>query len=330
MKFSFVIPLFNRPEEINELLQSLSKIKGSNFEVIVVEDGSEIDSKSIVEKYLQTLSIKYFFKENSGPGQSRNFGADKAIGNYLIFLDSDCIVPPHYLQTVELFLENNAVDLFGGPDKAHHSFSNLQKAINYSMTSLLTTGGIRGKSESVSSFHPRSFNMGVKKYVFSKIGGFGTMRFGEDLDLSLRILNAGYNSFLIKDAFVYHKRRSNLRQFFKQIYNSGYARIHLTELHPGTLKWIHFLPTVFTLSFLACIILSFFWSFLFILPFVIYAIAICIHSGIENRSLIVSILSIPASFTQHFAYGLGFIDGFISRVVLKKDKKGAFLNRFYK
>ena len=219
LKFSFIIPVYNRPNEVEELLESLSKQTNKNFEVVIVEDGSDLKSDAIVEKYKQQLDISYYFKENTGPGISRNYGFERAQGNYCIFLDSDCILPRHYFETVQNELANNYVDAFGGPDRAHKSFSKLQKAINYSMTSFFTTGGIRGGKKKLDKFFPRSFNMGYSREVFDKTQGFSKLRFGEDIDMSIRIIENGFHTRLIPEAYVYHKRRTNLRQFFKQVFN---------------------------------------------------------------------------------------------------------------
>ena len=222
-KFSFVIPVYNRLEEVEELLASMVSQSVKDFEVIIVEDGSQIKCEEICKKYEKKVDLKYFFKENTGPGQSRNYGVEKATGNYIIFLDSDCVLPNNYFEIVEALIKKDFVDAFGGPDKAHKDFSLLQKAINYSMTSFFTTGGIRGGSEKVDKFYPRSFNMGYSIDVYKKTNGFSKMRFGEDIDMSIRILENGFKTRLFKDAFVYHKRRTSLKQFFKQVFNSGIA-----------------------------------------------------------------------------------------------------------
>ena len=117
LNFSIIIPVYNRPNEIDELLESLTKQDFSDdFEVLVIEDGSTEKSESIVEKYTSKLNLKYFYKENSGAGASRNFGMEKANGNYFIILDSDVIVPKHYLSEVSKALNSNFIDAFGGPD----------------------------------------------------------------------------------------------------------------------------------------------------------------------------------------------------------------------
>ncbi|MDD3875713.1 MAG: glycosyltransferase [Bacteroidales bacterium] len=330
MDLSIIIPVFNRPSEVEELLESLTKQTKTEFEVIIVEDGSTLTCESIVAKYKQFLNIKYFFKSNSGPGQSRNYGAERASGNYFIFLDSDCIIPPHYAETVLSALNNNFIDAFGGPDKAHENFTILQKAINYAMTSFLTTGGIRGGSEKMDKFYPRSFNMGYSKEVFKTTGGFSKMRFGEDIDMSIRILSNAFKTRLIKDAYVFHKRRTNLKQFFKQVHNSGIARINLYKKHKNSLKAVHTLPAIFCAGSLLLIVLSIFISFLFITPIILFALLLFADASIKNKNLLIGFYSIFAAFFQLTGYGSGFLIAFWKRIVLGKDEFSAFKNTFYK
>ncbi|MFN6084425.1 MAG: glycosyltransferase [Fluviicola sp.] len=329
MYFSLIIPVYNRPDEINELLDSLTKQSYKEpFEVVIVEDGSKVDCKSIVENYSQ-LAISYFFKENSGPGDSRNYGMQRAKGDYFIILDSDCIIPEDYLKNVSQELNDNFVDCFGGPDAAHASFTVLQKAINYSMSSFLTTGGIRGGSKSVDKFHPRSFNMGYSKTVFETTKGFAKMRFGEDIDMSLRIIEGGFKTRLIRSGFVFHKRRSTFKQFYKQVFNSGIARINLYKRHPKSLKLVHFAPALFTVFSILFVLLSFF-NPLFILPNCLHVLLIFIHSSIENKSIQIGFYSIGTSYTQLFGYGFGFIKSIWRRLILKQDEFQAFEKTFYK
>jgi len=231
-RFSIIIPVYNRPDELDELLHSLTHQTSHDFEVIVVEDGSSLPCGKTFEKYQKSLPISYHFKDNTGPGPTRNFGAKFAIGTYLIFFDSDCMIPPGYFETLDKALINNSIDFFGGPDRAHSSFTTLQKAISYTMTSFLTTGGIRGRAKKLDRFYPRSFNMGIKRDVFMNIGGFASIRFGEDLDLSIRLLKSGYSTELIHDAWVYHKRRADFKKFYRQVFNSGIARFNLKLKYP--------------------------------------------------------------------------------------------------
>lgn len=328
-RLSLIIPLYNRPDEISELLESLRCQAALIHEVVIVEDGSTIDARSIVEGFAGELPIHYYFKTNSGPGLSRNYGAERATGDVLIFLDSDCVIPPGYARSVHSELQNNFVDAWGGPDRADVGFSNLQKAINYAMTSFFTTGGIRGGNKSLDRFHPRSFNMGISQKVFKQTGGYGSMRFGEDIDMSLRILNAGFQTRLFPEAFVYHKRRSTFKQFFKQVFNSGMARIHLHQLHPGSMKIVHALPAFFTLGVFLLLLFSILYHPVFIAPLAIYALLIFSHSSIVNSSIKVGFLSVPAAFIQLMGYGLGFFKAVWLRLILKRDSKGAFLKRFY-
>ena len=345
MKYSIIIPVYNRPDEVDELLTSLCEQKVKDFEVIVVEDGSQRDCKAVTEKYADRLDVKYFMKPNSGPGQSRNYGAERAQGDYLIILDSDVVLPPGYLEAVD---NSHPVHAFGGPDAAHPSFTPVQKAISYSMTSFFTTGGIRGsKKARLDKFYPRSFNMGIRRDVYLKLGGFSKMRFGEDIDFSYRIVEAGYNPQLLPEAWVWHKRRTDFRKFFRQVYNSGIARINLEKRHPGTLKLVHLLPTVFTVGVIALVLLFvcglMLSSFgppplkpqghlvcqLAILPLALYALIIFIDSSIKNKSLHVGLLSIPAAFVQLMGYGLGFIESWWKRCVRGQDEFTAFEKNFY-
>jgi glycosyltransferase involved in cell wall biosynthesis len=326
IQFSVITPVYNRPDELDELLLSLSKQTVTGFEVVIVEDGSSQKSNKVVEKYQSTLDIKYFFKENTGPGKSRNYGCERASGNYFLFFDSDCIIPSDYFAIITNFLNNEYYDCFGGPDAAHESFNALQKAISYSMTAFLTTGGIRGSSEKVEKFNPRSFNMGFSKEVFQKTGGFPTIRFakakacGEDLDLSLQISNLGFRTILIKEAFVYHKRRTNLKQFKNQVMNFGFARITISDRHPGTLKLLHFAPAVFLLGCLGLLLLAIFVSPHFLWPVAIHAILIMIDASLKNKSLYIGLLAVATSYIQLFGYGFGFLKAVLYRKILKNGK----------
>lgn len=330
IKLSLIIPLYNRPFEIEELLKSLLLQSDPNFEVIIVEDGSSQKSDEVVAVYSEKLNLKYFFKENSGPGLSRNYGAAHADGDYLIFLDSDCIIPPHYIAEVQSFLANTYVDAFGGPDRADDSFTAIQKAINYSMTSLFTTGGIRGGKKSVERFHPRSFNMGYSKAVFEATGGFSGMRFGEDIDMSIRLVKAGFSTALIADAYVYHKRRTNFKLFYKQIFNSGLARINLYKRHPSSLKFLHFFPLVFTLGWIIALLSLTIFSFaVFTYLLASYLLLIFMHATKVNRSLSVGFLALLASFIQLSAYGFGFLKGIWERLIMGRGEIASFTENFY-
>lgn len=327
---SLIIPVFNRPDEIFELLESLTQQTRKDFEVIVVEDGSKIKCDHIVAKFKDDLDIKYFYKNNTGPGQSRNYGFDKAGGNYCIFLDSDCVIPQQYIDVVYNELANNYIDAFGGPDRAHIEFSRIQKAINYAMTSFFTTGGIRGGGEKLGKFYPRSFNMGYSRQVFNVTRGFSKMRFGEDIDMSIRILKSGFKTRLIKEAYVFHKRRTNIRQFFKQVFNSGIARINLYKLHPESLKLVHLLPSFFVIGVLTLIVLSVVWSLYFLAPVFLFILIVVIDSSLRNRSLPIGIISILTCIVQLSGYGLGFLKAFWRRIILAEKEFSAFQHNFYK
>lgn len=329
MKFSIIVPVYNRPDEVDELLQSLCMQMVKDFEVLIIEDGSIKTCKDVCDKYADILVLHYYAKENSGPGQSRNYGAERAKGEYLLILDSDVVLPTAYLTAIDQLLSANPTEAFGGPDASHPSFTPVQKAISYSMTSFFTTGGIRGGKAKLDKFYPRSFNMGIRRDVYQKLGGFTKMRFGEDIDFSYRIVEAGYRPQLFTEAWVWHKRRTDFRKFFRQVYNSGIARINLEKRHPGTMKIVHLLPTVFTIGTFVLTLAALVFP-VALVPIILYSILILIDSSINNKSLWVGLLSIPAAFVQLTGYGLGFIESWWKRCVLKKDEFQAFERTFYK
>ena len=331
--FSFIIPVFNRPNEVEELLQSLTQqaVDSSMFEVIVVEDGSQITCKEVCERFSEQLNLHYYYKENSGPGQSRNYGADKSCGEYYIVLDSDVVLPETYMQHVLDEIKREPCDAFGGPDRAHHDFSPIQKAISYSMTSFFTTGGIRGGKKKLDKFYPRSYNMGIKSDVYKALNGFSKMRFGEDIDFSIRIFDNGYSCRLFPEAWVYHKRRTDFRKFFKQVYNSGIARINLYKKYPSSLKLVHLLPAVFTVGvFLLCLSALLLCSLVPLSLLLLYSILIFIDSATHYKSIKIGFLSVGAAFTQLMGYGLGFIEAWWKRCVRGLDEFQAFEKNFYK
>lgn len=361
MKYSLIIPVFNRPDEVDELLEGLTQQTYTDFEVVVVEDGSQIPCEEVVKRYADRLNIQYFSKPNSGPGQTRNYGAERSRGEWLIVLDSDCVLPPGYLQAVEDDIQRKPADAFGGPDRAHDSFTSVQKAINYSMTSFFTTGGIRGgKKQLDKKFYPRSFNMGIRTEVYQKLGGFSKMRFGEDIDFSIRIYDSGAACRLFPEAWVWHKRRTDLKKFFRQVHNSGIARINLMKRHPGSLKLVHLLPMVFTVGVFGLLMLflmglsmyvlppylhdmgfggdvhmtqavGVMFCFLSLAPIVLYCLLICVDSTLCNRSLKVGLLSIPAAFVQLIGYGTGFLRAWWLRCVMGRNEElQAFQKTFYK
>ncbi len=329
MRYSIIIPVYNRPDEVGELLQSLVEQQFKDFEVVVVEDGSIIDCKSVVDKYKPLLNIKYYQKANSGPGQTRNYGALRSTGDYLIILDSDCILPPRYLQAIEDELTATPADAFGGPDRAHDSFTDMQKAINYSMTSFFTTGGIRGGKKKMDKFYPRSFNMGIRRTVYQALGGFSNMRFGEDIDFSIRIFQGDYVCRLFPEAWVYHKRRTDLRKFFKQVYNSGIARINLYKKYPSSLKLVHLLPAVFTIGVAFFLVGSVFCLYS-LLPLLLFALLVGTDATIQNCSIRIGFYAIAASYVQLLGYGTGFLGAWWRRCVLGKSEFEAFKKNFYK
>ncbi len=327
--FSIIIPVYNRPDEVRELLESLNKQTLKDFEVLLIEDGSVNRCDTVAQEFDKDLNICYFYKENSGRSLTRNYGMERASGEYLIFFDSDCIIPERYFEIVKARLEEDYVDCFGGPDAAHTSFSNLQKAISYSMTSFFTTGGIRGGKKGMEKFTPRTFNMGFSKEVYKRVGGFKDM-FGEDIDLSLRIQKAGFHTVLIRDAFVYHKRRVSFRSFYRQVSVFGRARVDLYLLHPESLKIVHLLPAVFVLGSLILILLSFFciWA---LLPLIVYFLALFFESLVCNHSLRIAGLSVLTSIIQLGGYGIGFLSAFIKKVVFRQTGDlNADLERLYK
>jgi len=328
MKYSFIIPVYNRPDEVDELLDSLTRQTFRDFEVVVVEDGSVVPCKDIVDKYADRLSIHYYNKANSGPGQTRNYGVDRANGEYMLILDSDCILPDRYLEAVESELEKQKADAFGGPDRAHESFTDVQKAINYAMTSFFTTGGIRGGKKKLDKFYPRSFNMGVRKDVYQALGGFSKMRFGEDIDFSIRIFKGGYQCRLFPEAWVWHKRRTDLKKFFKQVHNSGIARINLYKKYPESLKLVHMLPALFTLGVVFLLLASLFWGGSLSLLF-LFALIVFVDASMQNKSLKIGLLAIAASFIQLTGYGTGFLRAWWKRCVCGKSEFAAFEKNFY-
>ena len=350
MKYSIIVPVFNRPDEVDELLSSLLNQTFTDFEVLIVEDGSQKPCDEVCNKYVDRLDLHYFMKPNSGPGQSRNYGAERAKGGYLLILDSDVVLPKGYLNAIEEELKREPADAFGGPDAAHESFTDTQKAISYSMTSFFTTGGIRGGKKKLDKFYPRSFNMGIRRDIYMELEGFSKMRFGEDIDFSIRIFKAGKRCRLFPEAWVWHKRRTDFRKFYRQVYNSGIARINLYKKYPESLKLVHLLPMVFTLGVIFLILLlciGLFFSFapslssaskaigIFlcicaIIPVLLYSLLILLDSTLQNKSIKIGFLSIRAAFVQLMGYGFGFLEAWWKRCVKGKDEFAAFEKNFYK
>ncbi len=353
MKYSIIIPVYNRPDECDELLQSLCRqtLPKREFEVVVVEDGSVRTCEKECQAYSDRLDLHYYKKENGGPGSARNYGVERAQGDYVLILDSDVVLPDGYLQEIETELASQPCDAFGGPDRAHESFTQMQRAISYSMTSFFTTGGIRGGKKKLDKFFPRSFNMGIRRDIYQQLGGFSKMRFGEDIDFSYRIIEAGHTTRLFPEAWVWHKRRTNLDQFFKQVYNSGIARINLGLRHPGTTRLVHALPALFTVGvilLLVCAVALRLWAYsssaggmqlfglpsslwwvLPLLPILLFIVLIFTDSSVRNRSLVIGFLSVEAAFVQLFGYGFGFLKAWWVRNVQKKGEFSAFEKNFY-
>lgn len=331
MLFSLIIPVYNRPDEVDELLESLSKSDYPEiYEIVLVEDGSTLRCQDVAQKYGDRLDISYYYKENSGPGDSRNYGMKKARGDYFIIFDSDCIIPQQYLNEVDKALRENYVDCFGGPDKALDSFSDIQKAINFAMTSFLTTGGIRGGSEKIDKFQPRSFNMGLSRKAFEASQGFGNIHPGEDPDLSIRLWNLGFETKLFPKAFVYHKRRIDWDKFSIQVNKFGKARPILNSWYPQYNKLTFFFPSAFIIGFFLSIILLLFNHDLLLQLYFLYFIVLFLVSTIQNRSLKIGYLSLIAVWKQFYGYGTGFLKSYIKVIIMKQKPQEAFPELFFK
>ncbi len=309
-KYSVIVPVYNRPEEIRELLESLTRQIFTDFEVLIVEDGSSVSSEEIVKYYSDKLAIHYFFKSNSGPGPSRNFGFEKASGKYFVVFDSDCIVPLSYFSAVEDFLKVNIVDAWGGPDRGHESFTLLQQAMAHTMSSFLTTGGIRGGKRQLDNYQPRSFNMGLSRSTYEKTKGFHFDRLAEDIELSVRMKKLGLSVYLIPQAFVFHKRRSTLTAFFEQVLNFGRGRVLVGRQHPGEVKWVHWFPAFFTMGLFVMPILFFLFplfGWLMLFGYVVFLFLVTLEGYVKSKSILVALLSLPASLVQLIGYGFGFL-----------------------
>lgn len=330
MKYSIIVPVYNRPDEVDELLESLLHQEEKDFEVIVVEDGSQVPCGDVCQRYAGQMELRYYEKPNSGPGQSRNYGAERAAGEYLLILDSDVVVPPGYLKAISEELERQPADAFGGPDCSHPSFTDIQKAISYSMTSFFTTGGIRGGKKKLDKFYPRSFNMGIRRDVYLRLGGFSRMRFGEDIDFSIRIFQAGCHCRLFPGAWVWHKRRTDFRKFWRQVFNSGIARINLYKKYPDSLKLVHLLPMVFTVGVAALLLLALVLCALWpLLPLLFYALIVFLDASVKEKSPKIGLLSIAAAFIQLTGYGCGFLQAWWRRCVRGKAEFSAYEKNFY-
>lgn len=331
MYFSFIIPVFNRPDEIEELLASLTILDYHEvFEVVVVEDGSTITCEHVIEKYKDRLTISYFFKPNSGPGDSRNFGMKKAKGNYFLILDSDCIIPKQYLKVVSDSLTNDFVDCFGGPDRALDSFSDIQKAINFTMTSFITTGGIRGGSEKLDKFQPRSFNMGLSKEAFEASKGFGNIHPGEDPDLSIRLWKMNFKTKLITNAYVFHKRRIDWDKFYKQVNKFGKARPILNFWYPEYSKITFWFPSLFLIGFIFSVLAFLFGINFFLFCFLVYFGMVFVGSLLQSKNVKIATYAVIAAMIQFYGYGKGFLESFVNLVIFKKKPEEAHPELFFK
>ena len=331
MLFSLIIPVYNRPDEVDELLESLSKLDyNEKFEIVIVEDGSSVKCEEVIHKYNNKLTISYYYKENSGPGDSRNYGMKMANGDYFIIFDSDCIIPKEYLTEVSNALKKSYVDCFGGPDKALSSFSDIQKAINFAMTSFITTGGIRGGSEKIDKFQPRSFNMGLSRKAFETSNGFGNIHPGEDPDLSFRLWNLGFETKLFPKAYVYHKRRIDWDKFSIQVNKFGKVRPILNSWYPQYTKLTFFFPSVFIIGLLAGLVLLIFNYDLLLQLYFIYFLLVFLISTYQNKSLKIGYLSAVAVWKQFYGYGTGFLESFFKIILLKQNPQKAFPELFFK
>jgi len=309
-EYSVIIPVYNRPDEVDELLESLTGQTFKDFEVLIIEDGSVQTCEQVVHRYARQLDVTYHAKSNSGQGFSRNYGLERAKGKWLIVFDSDCLIPPRYFEIVHAYLQNHSIDAYGGSDRAHEDFTEVQKAISYAMTSLFTTGGIRGNKRHLGVFHPRSFNMGIRREVFEKTGGYLLPKKGEDIEFSIRIIANGYRTALIEDAYVYHKRRTNFRQYYRQLHFFGTARINIFRYYPSELKAVHFFPSLFTMGWMICTLLLFTYPPLGAAGLFLYGLyffLLLVDASIQLRSFRMGMKALLAAIIQLSAYGLGFM-----------------------
>lgn len=329
VKYSAIIPVFNRPSEVDNLLESLSRQTFKDFEALIVEDGSDQDCRKVVEEYQGLINVNYIYKDNSGPGDTRNFGMNQAKGEYFLFFDSDCIIPPEYFANLDTALSKNPADAFAGPDKSSDAFSDIQKAINFTMTSMLTTGGIRGNKKTLDNFQPRSFNMGFKRGVYEKLGGFTDIHPGEDPDLSFRIIDAGFKVLFIPEVYVYHKRRINFSKFAKQVLKFGLVRTILMKWYPEKKHWVYFLPALFLLGSILLLVLSILWTFWFLLPLVMYFGLLFVEALVSTKNPKVAFLAVVAAIVQFYWYGFGFLKGMWHLFILQKDERSVFKHLFF-
>ena len=320
-RFSVIVPVYNRISEVDDLVESLLAQTDREFELVICEDGSTEPCKHIIDNAVEFrgLNAKYFYKENEGRSIARNYAMERAESDYFIFFDSDCVIPPDYFATLKRELDKNPLDCFGGPDAADESFTDTQKAINYSMTSFLTTGGIRGGKVSLEKFTPRTFNMGFSRDVYNKVGGFREM-FSEDIDMSTRIRQAGFTIGLIRPAYVYHKRRVDFKKFFRQVHVFDMSRITLKLLYPGSMKAVHTLPALAVIMGVVMVLLGIFVSPWWLLPIGVYLLAIFVTAWIMTRSFVIALKAVPASVIQICGYGTGFIKAYVTKILLGRGR----------
>lgn len=326
IKYSVIVPVYNRPQEMKELLDSLEPQNREDLELVIVEDGSTEKCDELLSGY--SLHINYYFKPNSGPGDSRNFGMEKAKGEYLLFFDSDCLIPGDYFEQLDQAIAQYQPDAFGGPDAAHDSFSDTQRAINYAMTSFFTTGGIRGGKKQLDKYQPRSFNMGIRREVYEQVGGFSDVHPGEDPDLSFRIMNAGFKVMLIPEAYVYHKRRIDFSKFVKQVYKFGVVRVMLNRWYPDTKKLVYFLPSLFLIGTVGLILLGAVFTPYIWLLLVLYSMMLFVDS-LRSNGLKVALMSVPAAWIQLLGYGFGFLKSTWCLTIWRKPERQAFPSFFF-
>ena len=329
--FSIIVPVYNRPDELAELLESVDRQEFRDFEFILIEDGSEQKSDKVLEGYKEKFPSKYLDLVNQGPSLARNSGMEVAEGEYFLFVDSDCILPPDWLMKISDSLKDEPVDCFGGPDRAAEEFNDVQKAISFAMTSFLTTGGIRGGGRQLDKFHPRSFNLGISRKLYNEMGGFPVTRMhpGEDMVFSIELIRRAYKTALFKNAWVYHKRRSTLRQFFRQVYRFGYTRYVISKVYPETRKAIYYLPSLFLLGLVFLILTGALLHIFYLIPVLFYLILIFLASGIGNSSFKVGAISTITSIIQLCGYGWGFLKSLFRIEILGKDDYGVLNKGFY-
>jgi glycosyltransferase involved in cell wall biosynthesis len=324
MHFSIVVPTFSRPDEVSELLASLESQENNNFEVIIADGSLDESVQQTVERYASKLNIKYLYKRGLGISASRNWGVQQAVGEVVVFFDSDCVIPRQYFKVVQEFLSIHDLDAYGGPDRAGEDFNSRQKAISYAMTSFYTTGGIRGRKSHVGQYQPRTFNMGIKRDVFNRLGGFNTLQVSEDIDLSMRLYKSGFTVGMIVEGFVFHKRRTNFYKFFRQVFSFGSGRVDLQIRHGDALKPVHMLPSLFVLYLLGGLIAGLFSKGIFLLwsgSVIAYMTAICLDATRQNKSFIIGVMSIYAAFVMLAGYGLGMIKAAIMRMIFKSKNE---------